>query len=108
MCVSDFGPLPCSIITTTRKFFTVLASVVIFGNALSQRQWVGAAFVFAGAFKKANSLEFKRWFEREKLGMDQIARSMESPSRNKARTGQRFATGFFKFLKFNWYCISPS
>ena len=24
MCVSEFGPLPCSIITTTRKFFTVL------------------------------------------------------------------------------------
>merc|ERR1740131_133374 len=31
LCVSDFGPLPCSIITTTRKFFTVLASVIFFG-----------------------------------------------------------------------------
>lgn len=50
MCVTEFGPLPCSIITTTRKFFTVLASVVFFGNALATRQWLGAALVFSGLF----------------------------------------------------------
>eukprot|EP00092_Neocalanus_flemingeri_P038380 GFUD01041783.1.p1 GENE.GFUD01041783.1~~GFUD01041783.1.p1 ORF type:complete len:331 (-),score=86.37 GFUD01041783.1:263-1255(-) len=50
MCVSEFGPLPCSIITTTRKFFTVLASVIIFGNSLIARQWLGTAFVFVGIF----------------------------------------------------------
>jgi len=50
MCVSEFGPLPCSIVTTTRKFFTVLASVVFFGNALVQRQWLGATLVFMGLF----------------------------------------------------------
>lgn len=50
MCVSDFGPLPCSIITTTRKFFTVLGSVIIFGNSLITRQWLGAVLVFAGIF----------------------------------------------------------
>ena len=38
MCVSEFGPLPCSIVTTTRKFFTVLASVIMFGNALLTHQ----------------------------------------------------------------------
>jgi len=48
MCVSEFGPLPCSLITTTRKFFTVLGSVLIFGNALANRQWAGAALVFTG------------------------------------------------------------
>ena len=46
MCVSEFGPLPCSIITTTRKFFTVLASVIIFGNTLLARQWCGTFLVF--------------------------------------------------------------
>lgn len=46
--VSSFGPLPCSIVTTTRKFFTVLASVVFFGNVLTNLQWVGAAAVFVG------------------------------------------------------------
>jgi len=50
MCVSDFGPLPCSIITTTRKFFTVLASVILFGNELMSRQWLGVLLVFAGLF----------------------------------------------------------
>ncbi|XP_028156322.1 solute carrier family 35 member B1 homolog [Ostrinia furnacalis] len=46
--VSEFGPLPCSVVTTTRKFFTVLASVIIFGNVLLGRQWIGAIFVFSG------------------------------------------------------------
>lgn len=50
MTVSDFGPLPCSIITTTRKFFTVLASVIIFGNVMLPRQWLATAFVFVGLF----------------------------------------------------------
>ncbi|KAG6461635.1 LOW QUALITY PROTEIN: solute carrier family 35 member B1 homolog [Manduca sexta] len=48
--VSEFGPLPCSVVTTTRKFFTVLASVIIFGNVLASRQWVGAVLVFTGLF----------------------------------------------------------
>lgn len=48
MCVSEFGPLPCSIFTTTRKFFTVLASVIFFNNSLISRQWLGTLFVFAG------------------------------------------------------------
>ena len=46
--VSDFGPLPCSIVTTTRKFFTVLASVIFFGNVLTGSQWVGTSAVFIG------------------------------------------------------------
>ncbi|CAF4747749.1 unnamed protein product [Pieris macdunnoughi] len=48
--VSEFGPLPCSVVTTTRKFFTVLASVIIFGNVLMLRQWIGAILVFSGLF----------------------------------------------------------
>lgn len=48
--VADFGPLPCSVVTTTRKFFTVLTSVIIFGNVLLPRQWLGAVLVFTGLF----------------------------------------------------------
>lgn len=48
LMVAEFGPLPCSIVTTTRKFFTVLGSVVIFGNSLSSRQWLGTLVVFTG------------------------------------------------------------
>lgn len=50
MMVAHFGPLPCSIVTTTRKFFTVLFSVMLFGNVLTNRQWLGTTLVFAGLF----------------------------------------------------------
>ncbi|KAF7988435.1 hypothetical protein HCN44_001008 [Aphidius gifuensis] len=51
--VAQFGPLPCSIITTTRKFFTVLGSVLLFGNNLFMRQWIGTVIVFVGLFLDA-------------------------------------------------------
>ncbi|KAF5270500.1 hypothetical protein FQA39_LY08378 [Lamprigera yunnana] len=50
LTVTEFGPLPCSVVTTTRKFFTVLGSVLLFGNVLSVRQWTGAVIVFSGLF----------------------------------------------------------
>uniref|UniRef100_A0A182MGA7 Sugar phosphate transporter domain-containing protein n=1 Tax=Anopheles culicifacies TaxID=139723 RepID=A0A182MGA7_9DIPT len=50
MMVSSFGALACSVVTTTRKFFTVLFSVLFFGNVLSGRQWIGAVLVFCGLF----------------------------------------------------------
>ncbi|WAR06078.1 S35B1-like protein [Mya arenaria] len=46
--VTSFGPLPCSIITTTRKFFTILGSVIIFQNPINSRQWAGTVLVFMG------------------------------------------------------------
>lgn len=46
--ITTFGPLTCSIITTTRKFFTILGSVFLFGNPMSIRQWTGAILVFVG------------------------------------------------------------
>ncbi|KAG7459772.1 hypothetical protein MATL_G00214150 [Megalops atlanticus] len=48
MTVVYFGPLTCSIITTTRKFFTILGSVLLFGNVITTMQWVGTVLVFLG------------------------------------------------------------
>ncbi len=48
MTVSNFGPLPCSIATTTRKFFTILCSVIFFGNPLVNTQWLAVFLVFLG------------------------------------------------------------
>lgn len=48
MTVVYFGPLTCSIVTTTRKFFTILGSVILFGNVMSTMQWVGTVLVFLG------------------------------------------------------------
>lgn len=50
LMVVGFGPLACSVVTTTRKFFTVLFSVIFFGNLLIPRQWLGAILVFVGLF----------------------------------------------------------
>jgi len=46
--VTSFGPLTTSVVTTTRKFFTILFSVLFFGNALISRQWLAVFLVFAG------------------------------------------------------------
>lgn len=48
LTVTEFGPLPCSIVTTTRKFFTVMTSVFLFGNKLTASQWIGTSLVFFG------------------------------------------------------------
>lgn len=46
--VTTFGPLTCSIITTTRKFFTILMSIIIFQHPMVMRQYLGTLLVFMG------------------------------------------------------------
>lgn len=46
--IKSFGSLTNTLITTTRKFFSILASVVWSGNALLPRQWAAVALVFTG------------------------------------------------------------
>lgn len=48
LTVVYFGPLTCSIVTTTRKFFTILGSVILFGNVINSMQWFGTILVFLG------------------------------------------------------------
>ncbi|XP_063700630.1 solute carrier family 35 member B1 homolog [Culicoides brevitarsis] len=50
MMLSHFGALSCSVVTTTRKFFTVLFSVVVYGHLIFYYQWIGVAMVFGGLF----------------------------------------------------------
>jgi UAA transporter family. len=50
LTVTEYGPLPCSIVTTTRKFFTVLGSIIFFGNVMTSRQWIATFIVFTGLF----------------------------------------------------------
>ena len=43
------GPLACTTITTTRKFFTILISVFMYSdNRLDLEQWAGVLLVFLG------------------------------------------------------------
>ena len=50
MTVTSFGSLVCSLVTTTRKFFTIVFSVLLFGNSLASQQWLGIVLVFTGLF----------------------------------------------------------
>ena len=48
LTIVNFGPLVCSVITTTRKFFTILLSTVIFQHNLTSHHWVSVIIVFSG------------------------------------------------------------
>ena len=45
--ISHFGSLTLVMVTVTRKLFTMLLSVFIFGHSLTLGQWSGIAVVFA-------------------------------------------------------------
>ncbi|CAM9538177.1 unnamed protein product, partial [Ectocarpus sp. 8 AP-2014] len=46
--ITWFNPLVLTTITTTRKFFTIVLSVILYGHTIGLRQWGGVAIVFAG------------------------------------------------------------
>lgn len=46
--IHQFSALTATTVTTTRKFFTILASVIVFGHSLTVMQWFGVFLVFAG------------------------------------------------------------
>lgn len=48
LTVVNFGPLVCSVITTTRKFFTILLSTLIFQHTLTLKHWTCVSMVFFG------------------------------------------------------------
>ncbi|KAJ6637590.1 Solute carrier family 35 member B1 like [Pseudolycoriella hygida] len=51
--ITKFGALPASIVTTLRKFFTVLLSVVWYGHTLTLRQWLATLFIFGALLADA-------------------------------------------------------
>lgn len=46
--IQQFSALTCTTITTTRKFFTILFSVLWYGHELSSMSWCGVGIVFIG------------------------------------------------------------
>jgi len=46
--IVTFSSLTLSLITTTRKLFTLVASIILFGHIVSFGQWFGVVAVFAG------------------------------------------------------------
>jgi UDP-galactose transporter B1 len=50
LTITWFSPLVCTTITTTRKFFTILLSVLHFGHVFNMRQWMSVSLVFGGIY----------------------------------------------------------
>lgn len=46
--INTFGSVALSILTTTRKFFTVLASIFYFNHHINNSQWISIVLVFIG------------------------------------------------------------
>ncbi|CAD8125967.1 unnamed protein product [Paramecium sonneborni] len=51
-CISCFSPRVLSLITTTRKFFTVLLSIIIHNHNVNQIQWIAISLVAFGVTKE--------------------------------------------------------
>eukprot|EP00934_Nitzschia_sp_Nitz4_P005379 Nitzschia sp. Nitz4//scaffold16_size188269//42829//44328//NITZ4_001780-RA/size188269-snap-gene-0.140-mRNA-1//-1//CDS//3329538484//5369//frame0 len=50
LTITWYSSLTCTTITTTRKFFTILFSVIHFGHRFSPWQWVAVCMVFGGLY----------------------------------------------------------
>ena len=62
--IASYGPLTLSLVTTTRKFFTILVSVLWFGHHVSTMQWFGVVLVFIGLTWKEICEHQKEWVGR--------------------------------------------
>ena len=50
LTITWYSTIVCTTITTTRKFFTILFSVIHFGHQFSKWQWVSVCMVFSGLY----------------------------------------------------------
>ncbi len=48
LTINKFGALTLTLVTTTRKFFSIFISSVFMGSTLVGQQWVGVGLLFAG------------------------------------------------------------
>lgn len=46
--IASFGSLTCVLVTVTRKFFSILLSIVVFRHPVKYWQWLGVGAVFSG------------------------------------------------------------
>ncbi len=70
--ISQFGALTLSIITTTRKFFTILASSIFYGHIMNQYQWIGVFGVFFGLSIEIYNKYEKHSQKKRKSSADQL------------------------------------
>eukprot|EP00741_Cyanophora_paradoxa_P000551 tig00000411_g534.t1 len=73
--LANFGSLVCTIITTTRKFFTLLFSVFWFRHALTSTQWAGASLVFCAAMLEVS----EKWQKQRAASKEASAQERRGP-----------------------------
>lgn len=69
--IKTFGSLTNTLVTTTRKFFSILASVVWSGHGLVKEQWVAVALVFGGLLSSS-------WYKHNKSSAARLAVAREA------------------------------
>lgn len=50
LCITWFSPVVTTTITTTRKFLTIVVSVLTFGHSFTPTQWLAVLLVFSGLY----------------------------------------------------------
>ncbi|KAI8914318.1 UAA transporter [Gorgonomyces haynaldii] len=63
--LENYGSLVLVMVTVTRKMFSLLLSVVLFGHVLSLGQWAAVSVVFSGIFLESRSKNDKKHTEEE-------------------------------------------
>ncbi len=75
-----FGALSLSIVTTIRKFATILGSIILFGHSVSGVQWLGVALVFWGLGMEIYLSHSQHQSAKTTLPLHQPLPSSRSPS----------------------------
>jgi len=75
--IHQFGSLMCSIITTMRKFCTILYSVLAFGHVLSYIEWSSVFVVFVCLFLERVNDHYEEKEEKEKKGKEKKDNDIE-------------------------------
>ena len=70
LTIVQFGSLTNTIVTTTRKFFSILISAVLSGSPLVPLQWAGVACVFAGLSANIYLKALKARAKQKKAALD--------------------------------------
>jgi UDP-galactose transporter B1 len=73
LTITWYSSLVCTTITTTRKFFTILFSVLHFGHHFSSWQWVSICMVFGGLYLSILPNNGKSKQEKVKASSEKIA-----------------------------------
>jgi UDP-galactose transporter B1 len=70
LTIKYFDALVLTTVTTTRKFFTILVSVVMYGHALNSKQWLSVLLVFCGLSGEVYDKYEKKKAQRAKMALE--------------------------------------